>query len=242
MTSDTDGDDPHRKVHVLFMPTSRGEIIRQARVHKRISQDRLGQLTGVSRSAVSQWESNATEPDSSARLQRIAEVLDIDLEILVRAGGAPKGQNRPATGTISRSQISHVIPPLVVWRALPSAKSRPGGFVILHEKEGEVARPIHLIHQTKAFAFKVIDEANAPVYRARDHLIADPDTAAIPGDDCLFADGIEKAEGSLAFVGNYARATPTLWIITQYGREGEIELPKVEFPHAWPIVGRYHRR
>lgn len=241
MTSDTGGDGPHRKVHVLFMPTTRGEMIRHARELKRISQDRLGKLVGVTRSAVSQWESNTTEPDSSERLEQIAEVLDIDLATLVRAGMGPKTV-RSGTGQIIKSQVSHALPALVVWRALPNPGSRYGGFVILHEKEDEIARPEHLIHQTKAFAFKVIDDANVPVYRPRDHLIVDPDTAAIPGDDCLFADGIEKLEGSIAIVGNYARSTLTLWIITQYGREGEIELPKVEFPHAWPIVGRYHRR
>lgn len=198
-------------------------------------------LTGVSRSAVSQWEGNVTEPDSTERLQRIAEVLDLDLAMLVRAGGV-KGGTRSGTGQIIRSQISHALPALVVWRAVPSSGSRYGGFVILHETEGEVARPAHLIHQKKAFAFKVIDDANVPVYRPRDHLIVDPDTAAITGDDCLFADGIEKPEGSVAIVGTIASSTVLLWIITQYGREGEIELPKVEFPHAWPIVGRYHRR
>lgn len=242
MTSDTDGDDPHRKVHVLFMPTTRGEMIRQAREQKRISQERLGALTGVSRSAVNQWESNATQPDTAEKLQRIAEVLDLDLAMLVRAGTTPKATTRTGTGTVSRTSIGHALPALIVWRALPSPGSRYGGFVILHEKEGEVARPEHLLHQKKAFAFKVIDDANVSVYKPRDQLVVDPDTAAIPGDDCLFADGIEKAEGSIAMVGLYVRSTPTLWIITQYNREGEIELPKAEFPHAWPIVARYHRR
>jgi DNA-binding XRE family transcriptional regulator len=242
MTSDTDGDDPHRKVHALYMPATRGEIIRKARMQKRISQERLGELTGVSRSAVNQWESNTTQPDTAERLQKIADALDLDLAVLVRAGAGAKTSGKSGTGTVSRTFVSHVLPPLIVWRSVPYPAGRLGGFVILHEKEGEVPRPNHLLNQPKAFAFKVIDDANVPVYRPRDVLLVDPDTAAIAGDDCLFADGIESQQGSEAIVGYFLRSTATTWTITQYGRKGEIELPKAHFPHAWPLAGRYHRR
>jgi transcriptional regulator with XRE-family HTH domain len=241
MTSDTDGDDPHRKVHALHMPSTRGEIIRKARMQKRISQEQLGALTGVSRSAVNQWESNTTQPDTAERLQKIADALDLDLAVLVRAGSGVRTE-RSATGTVSRTFVSHAQPALIVWRAVPYPAGRIGGFVILHEKEGEVPRPNHLLNQPKAFAFKVIDDANVPVYKPRDVLLVDPDTAAIAGDDCLFADGIESHQGSVAIVGYFLSSTVTTWTITQYGREGEIELPKAEFPHAWPLAGRYHRR
>lgn len=242
MASDSNGDDPYRRVHPLYMQTTRGEIIRKARTQKRISQERLGELTGVSRSAVSQWESNTTEPDSAERLEIIAEVLGVDLAELVRAGGPQKVTGKSRSGTVASTVVSLTPPALLVWRAVPYPAGRLGGFVILREKEGEVPRPLHLIHQTKAFAFKVLGDENSPVYKPRDTLLVDPDTAAIAGDDCLFADGIENPQGSVAMVGYFARSTPTLWIITQYGVEGEIELPKVEYPHAWPIVGRYHRR
>jgi len=74
-------------------------MIRQAREQKRISQERLGALTGVTRSAVNQWKATPTQPDSAERLQRIAEVLDLDLAMLVRAGTTPKATSRPASGT-----------------------------------------------------------------------------------------------------------------------------------------------
>ena len=241
MTSDTDGDDPHGKVHALHMPSTRGEIIRKARMQKRISQEQLGALTGVSRSAVNQWESNATQPDTAERLQKIADALDLDLALLVRAGSGVRSE-KSATGTVSRTFVGHALPALVVWRAVPYPAGRIGGFVILHEKEGEVPRPEHLLNHPKSFAFKVIGDENSPVYKPRDTLLVDPDTAAIAGDDCLFADGIESHQGSVAIVGYFLSSTVTTWTITQYGRPGEIELPKAEFPHAWPLAGRYHRR
>jgi DNA-binding XRE family transcriptional regulator len=200
-------------------------------MQKRISQERLGELTGVSRSAVNQWESNTTQPDTAERLQKIADALDLDLALLVRAGSGIK-TGKSGSGTVSRTFVSQILPPLIVWRAVPYPAGRLGGFVILHEKEGEVPRPEHLIHHPKAFAFKVIDDANVPVYRPRDVLLVDR----------LFADGIESQQGSEAIVGYFLRSTATTWTITQYGREGEIELPKAHFPHAWPLAGRYHRR
>jgi hypothetical protein len=175
-------------------------------------------------------------------LKIIAEVLSLDLAELVRAGGPQKVTGKSKSGTVASTVVSITPPALLVWRAVPYPAGRLGGFVIVREKEGEVPRPLHLIHQTKAFAFKVLGDENSPVYKPRDTLLVDPDTTAIAGDDCLFADGIENPQGSIAMVGYFVRSTPTLWIITQYGVEGEIELPKVEYPHAWPIVGRYHRR
>jgi transcriptional regulator with XRE-family HTH domain len=242
MISDASGDDDHKKAHDGLMPTTRGDLIRQARMQKRISQERLGKLTGVSRSAVNQWESNTTQPDSAERLQKIAEVLDLDLAALVRSQGPVKVTNGYATGTVSSTTVGSVLPALILYRAVPQPEGSYGGFVILDEKEGEVPRPAHLIHQKKAFAVKVIGTDNVPVYNPRDVLLVDPDTAAIAGDDCLFCDGIEKHGGNEGAVGNFVRSTTTTWIIIQYARKGEIELPKAQFPYAWPLAGRYHRR
>lgn len=241
MSNETGGDDPPANVHPLYMQTL-GDIIRIARQQKRISQERLGEILGVTRSAVNQWENNHTVPDSPQRLRQIAEALDIDPAILVRAGSEkarpPRGSQKVSP---SASPLGHALPALIVWKSLPARGSRFGGFVILAEKDGEVPRPDFLQYNQKAFAFKVITDANMPVYRPRDRLLVDPETPAIPGDDCLFGDGIELTDGSSCVVGHLIRSTATLWIVHQYNTRGEIELPKGEFPNAWPIVGRYMR-
>lgn len=241
MPSKTGGDDPPANGHPLYMQT-RGEIIRRARIQKRISQERLGELTGVTRSAVNQWEANRTEPEGPERLRLIAEALGIDPAILVNASAAPTARRTAEGSQSDRSQDSHSPASLIVWKSVPTRGSRFGGFVIIAEKDGEIPRPQFLEFSQKAFAFKVIDSSNSPVYNPRDRLLVNPEDPALPGDDCLFSDGIEREDGSACVVGNLIRSTPTLWIIRQYAARNEIELPKSEYPNAWPVVGRYHRR
>lgn len=241
MSSNTGGDDPPANGHVLYMQTL-GEIIRRARMQKRISQERLGELTGVTRSAVNQWENGHTKNLSGDRLNSIAQALDLDPAVLVRAGTIERPASRAQGGAMGVPHIGHSPDPLIVWKSVPARGSRFGGFVLLAEKDGEVPRPEFLQYNQKAFSFKVLDASNAPVYRPRDHLLIDPESPALPGDDCLFGDGIAHTDGSLCVVGNLIRATATQWIIHQYGGRGEVELPKAEYPNSWPIVGRYHRR
>lgn len=242
MTSKTDGDGPPANGHPLYMQTL-GEIIRGARTQKRISQERLGELTGVSRSAVNQWEKGSTQPDSADRLRRIAEALDIDPAILVRAGNRPAAAaGRADPLPLPRSQLGHQLMPLLLLKSVPSRGSRFGGFVLLAEKDGEIPRPESLRYNQKAFAFKVLDEANSPVYNPRDQLIVDPESPAIASDDCVFSDGIDPTDGSACLVGKLLRTTPTLWIVQQYSRKDELQLPKAEFPHAWPIGTRIIRK
>jgi transcriptional regulator with XRE-family HTH domain len=238
MTSDTGGDDPHRIQHSLYMQKTRGEIIKEARETKRLSQERLGELIGVTRSAVNQWESDNTVPKTAEKYQALADILGIDVAVLMRASG-----KRRRGVTSARTLVGHSMPALVVWRAIPGDGRRNGGFVVLHEQEDEVPRPEFLSSRQKAFAFKIVNEANVPVYKPRDTLVVDPDTPAIPGDDCLFADGIEHPAGSNVMVGFLDRITDALWIIKLYSSlKDEVELPRSEYPHAWPIVARYHRR
>lgn len=217
---------------------SRGEIIRRARVQKRMSQERLGELLGVSRSAVNQWEADITEPESMDRLSQIAELLDLDVALLIQAPGK-SGRRNAAPVRNGTTQNGHGLSALIVWKSVPARGSQYGGFVLLPEKDGEVPRPKFLEYKEKSFAFRVLDEANWPVYKPRDVLLVDPETPAMASDDCLFTDGMDAKEGSEAIVGNLVRVTPAMWIVKQYGEPDEIELPKSEFPHAWPLVGRW---
>lgn len=57
-----------------------GEMIKQARVSKNMSQEELAHLLGVSRQAVSKWESGKSIPVGVNR-ECISSILEIDLEI-----------------------------------------------------------------------------------------------------------------------------------------------------------------
>jgi transcriptional regulator with XRE-family HTH domain len=69
-----------------------GHRIRQAREKTGISQTRLAELLGVTRSACSQWESgNGTSPRRE-RLEQIARLLSVNYEWLATGRGAMRGR------------------------------------------------------------------------------------------------------------------------------------------------------
>lgn len=71
------------------METSLGERIAALRRDRGLSQAALAAATGVSRSAVAQWETDRTG-QVTGNLSRIAQVLDVSVEVLLH-GDAARG-------------------------------------------------------------------------------------------------------------------------------------------------------
>lgn len=67
--------------------TKFGDKIYNLRKQKNITQEEFGDMVGVSRQTVSQWEANVMSPKAD-KLQKICEVLNVDvgyfLKILIR--------------------------------------------------------------------------------------------------------------------------------------------------------------
>lgn len=59
-----------------------GKIIRNRRKQKRMTQEQLGELTDMSQKMISKIEINGT--DSLWKLKRIAEVLEIPIQELIK--------------------------------------------------------------------------------------------------------------------------------------------------------------
>jgi len=77
-------------------PMSIGHRIQQAREKTGISQTRLAELVGVTRSACSQWESgNGTSPRRE-RLEQISRLLSVNYEWLATGRGAMRGRTPSA--------------------------------------------------------------------------------------------------------------------------------------------------
>ena len=64
-----------------------GERIRQCRVDAHLSQEKVAELVGVSRQAVTKWETNQSAP-STENLFRLAEILGTSVDFL--AASEPK--------------------------------------------------------------------------------------------------------------------------------------------------------
>lgn len=219
--------------------------IREGRLKKGFSQSRLGELTGVSRSAVNQWESGGTVPDAE-RLPLIARALEMDAaQLLGTAPEKPTQSNNVASEAHGFKLLSHGDKPprpLVVYRTSPGEGGRMDVFMLRAERVGETERPDFLRFSEKAFAAKVLDDRNAPAYRRRDVILIDPDSLPIEGEDCIFCENPSVAHGTQSVIGRLIQSTGKLWTIHEYASKANRELPRSEFPNAWLIVGRYNRR
>jgi transcriptional regulator with XRE-family HTH domain len=75
-----------------------GERIRQLRIARGMTQPELGELCGVSKSAVSQWEDGSTEDIKLKPFLRLCEALQTDPHYLVfgpeREDPSPTGRHR----------------------------------------------------------------------------------------------------------------------------------------------------
>lgn len=59
-----------------------GDKIKYLRTEKRLSQEKLGKLLGVSQQAVGKWEKNDAEPDTSA-LKKLSEIFEVSIDYIL---------------------------------------------------------------------------------------------------------------------------------------------------------------
>ena len=79
---------------------SLGEQIRAQRRKKGLSQERLPEMTGVSRQAVTKWEAGQTLP-STENLFRLADIFDVSVDVLV---GTSVKQAAPAEQAVAAAR------------------------------------------------------------------------------------------------------------------------------------------
>lgn len=65
------------------MKKSLGEIIKEERVKRQMTQEFVAESIGVSRQAVSKWESGSSDP-STSNLLALAKLFDISLQDLLK--------------------------------------------------------------------------------------------------------------------------------------------------------------
>ena len=77
------------------LPFYVGKKIKAARLDKHYTQEQLAEISGLTRSQISQWESECRNPMSN-NFQRIADALEISYEDLLHYGvrGDPRGAVR----------------------------------------------------------------------------------------------------------------------------------------------------
>jgi plasmid maintenance system antidote protein VapI len=148
----------------------------------------------------------------------------------------------PQIGGNERQLVGDVLGnPLVVYRTVVIDGSKRGGFMLYAEPIDEVPRPFLLKFSKSAFAVKVLTDENFPVYKRWDTVLIDPGGSHALGEDHMFTPNLAPSGGH-SVIGCLKQSTPSHWIVHLYGTKQDHELPRSEYPHAWPLVGRYNRR
>jgi transcriptional regulator with XRE-family HTH domain len=82
--------------------------VRAARTEAHLSQSALGRMIGKDRSTIMRWENHGSRPEDASVVQRLAQVLELDLDEALSAAGlrpvdnAPRRPARPADPEIER--------------------------------------------------------------------------------------------------------------------------------------------
>jgi SOS-response transcriptional repressor LexA len=188
--------------------------IRAARVKAELTQEKLGELLGVSKGNVSAWENDRHEP-SYAQLQQISEIAGMalpvtehkhesgmrDASISVAKEGLFKGIPTDAKHSIDGSNITpgrgfHGKIPLISWDQARTWDQLVKNFA--HD-DAEHWLDCPVPHGSRSYSVQNIsdsmDDGTPDGYREGEILFVDPDVTAALGDDVI----VELADGKMLF-------------------------------------------
>ena len=140
-----------------------GKRIREARQRVKLSQDKLGEMLGVTGEAVSRWERGIDQPRMK-RLRRIADLLNVTESWLVEGGISEKNASYE-TDIIPRTFIKQF--PLISW-----IEARQGGPDMSRVHS---AMPLPVEAGENAFILEVPNDSMEPDFPKHSWIIVDPD-------------------------------------------------------------------
>jgi transcriptional regulator with XRE-family HTH domain len=240
---------------VLSSEMTLGKRVREQRNARGWSQaDLARRVSAILRRPVSQVAIHHIESRGNVNprfVVELAQALGVSLSWLREGRGDmlrsndtnnSSGENDAQIGENNRQPFRDVPEnPLLLYRTVLLEPGRGGTFMMYQEPVDEVPRPFFLKFSTKAFAIKVLDDSNYPALRRWDTVIVDPAGSIAVGEDHIFTQDLSAAGGE-SVIGCLKQSTGTHWIVHQYGTKKDLDLPKADYPNAWPLVAKYHRR
>lgn len=214
-------------------PNSPGQIIRQARAAKGLSQQELADAVGISQPAVRKIEGGGTR--KSRYFPKIAQVLDIPLA-RIDASLTERPQT-PAAGAGSRA-IAFDFP------VRGSVEGGPGQLIITEDPVDYVERPPQLAQAEDAYGVYVTGTSMEPEYRPGDLAYVHPHLPIVADEVYVF---YSEADGEArATIKHLRRATPDKWYVTQHNPPDsapkDFVLSRKEWQRAHRVLGRFRPR
>ena len=109
--------------------------IKELRSQKKISQQKLADLLGVSRSAVSMWEIDASQPDNDTLL-KLSEILNISVDYLLGRSDEPGTHSSnaikiPVLGNVAAGLPISAVENILDYEEISEDMARTGEFFAL---------------------------------------------------------------------------------------------------------------
>lgn len=228
------------------MATKLSKMLREARDRAKLSQERVGELTGASRSAVNQWESGKTKPDID-KLPTLAKVLHIDTGELIRAltadgSSAPMPERPTASEVIA---LDRDIPPPLrsdMPRDVPVLGTVVGGssgdFLMNGDRVDFVRRPPRLLGRRDVFAVYVQGVSMEPRYFSGELLYLEGNRPPHIGDFVVVeCKASESDPEHPAYLKQLAATTPTKLKLRQFNPAEVIEIDRRKVLKVYRVMG-----
>lgn len=163
----------------------KSERIKDLRKKHGLTQQKLGELVGVSKASISQWESGEHSP-SGDNLAVLSKALGVSAHWLATGKGSPESSNVEFVKLVQELRI-----PIISyvqaghWREM-SEEARCFDGSVEFVAVGEGVGP-------HTFALWVRGDSMLPQFKEGDLIIVDPDEAPQPGDFVVAKNGSDEA-------------------------------------------------
>jgi transcriptional regulator with XRE-family HTH domain len=211
-------------------PKDIGQIVREKREERGLSQAKLAQLIGIKQQSIDAIEKGETR--KSKHLIDIATELDI----LPSALGLPAAKPAPAG-------IEPVASPYGIrdFRIYTAAEGGPGEILRSPDPIDWWPRPVEVQHVKGAYGMYIVGESMVPEFEPGQVAVVNPNLPHVGGKSYIFY-AEDEAGQARATVKRLRRATVDSWFVTQHnpptGQKNDFILPRKVWGAAHRIVGR----
>ncbi|MDI1265008.1 MAG: helix-turn-helix domain-containing protein [bacterium] len=209
-----------------------GEIIKEAREKRNMSQKDLADRVGISQPAIKKIEAGDTQ--QSKFLARIAQILELDLSTLDSAISSPQLlEDRP----FNRDGRPD-------FKIYASAEGGAGEIIRSVDPVDFVPRPTHLLHVRDAYGLFITGTSMEPEYKGGEMAIVEPSMPLVSGEVYVFY--AERHGEARATIKHLRRATADKWLVSQHnppdGMAKDFTLPRKDWTVAHRVTGKFTRR
>lgn len=211
-----------------------GDLIKQEREKRGLSQADLGRRVGMSQPAIRKIEAGETR--HSKFLTRIASELAIDIAKLdPLVTGLP-----PPSDFIPEKRLMAPGRDFPIYAA---AEGGPGQIIVSPEPVDFMPRPIPLASTARAYGLLIVGSSMEPEYRQGDTALVNPNLPVVGGEVYIFY--AEREGEARATIKHLRRQTEDKWLVLQHnppeGAPQEFSLSRREWQWAHRVIGKYSR-